>query len=122
MLYLAVMKLPWLKTSLLINCLLIIYSSSAQNHTISGNITDYNSGEYLIGANVYSTNNSTSTSDVYGFYSITLTEGVHYLEFSYVGYQPVSKQINLTEDVRQDLELKSLLLLQEATIDAEKNK
>ena len=122
MLYLAVMKLPWLKTSLLINCLLIIYSSSAQNHTISGNITDYNSGEYLIGANVYSTNNSTSTSDVYGFYSITLTEGVHYLEFSYVGYQPVSKQINLTEDVRLDLELKSLLLLQEATIDAEKNK
>lgn len=122
MLYLAVMKLPWLKTSLLINCLLFIYSSSAQNHTISGNITDYNSGEYLIGANVYSTNNSTSTSDVYGFYSITLTEGVHYLEFSYVGYQPVSKQINLTEDVRLDLELKSLLLLQEATIDAEKNK
>lgn len=116
------MNLTWIKSIFLISCVLFSFGSKAQNHTISGSITDYSTGEYLTGANIYTTTNTSATSDVYGFYSITIEEGIHTLEFSYVGYQPLHKQINLTSDLRIDLELTSLLLLQEATVDAGKNK
>ncbi|RLD50865.1 MAG: hypothetical protein DRJ05_19095, partial [Bacteroidetes bacterium] len=56
--------------------------------SISGNITDKETGEDLIGATVFvqEIENGTS-SNVYGFYSISLERGSYTLIFSYVGYQ-----------------------------------
>ncbi len=74
--------------------------------TISGNITDKKTGEDLIGATVFvkELQNGTS-SNVYGFYSISLEKGDYTLVFSYIGYQQLEKTINLTEDITLNIEL-----------------
>ena len=48
------------------------YEILAESFTISGIISDSKSGETLIGANVFLSNDINTTSDVYGFYSLTL--------------------------------------------------
>ncbi|MDD5183785.1 MAG: TonB-dependent receptor [Paludibacter sp.] len=80
----------------------------AQKYTISGYITDNNTGEYLIGAVVrvknspdigYGTNN-------YGFYSLSLAKGSYELEFSYIGHLKESVNITLTANQRINVTLK----------------
>jgi len=74
--------------------------------TISGYIKDASNGEALIGANVFIREISAgTTSNVYGFYSITLPAATYALEYHYVGYDHVTKEIALTTDIRLDLEL-----------------
>ena len=76
----------------------IICSSAllAQNYTVSGYVRDANSSEALIGANVYdsATYQGTITNN-YGFYSISLPPGRHTITYSFVGYAPIRKQIDL---------------------------
>ena len=59
----------------------------AQRYTISGYITDAESGERLIGASVYDTvsRQGVATNNA-GFYTLTLPAGEHVLQASYVGY------------------------------------
>ena len=59
----------------------------AQRYTISGYITDAESGERLIGAAVYDTvsRQGVATNNA-GFYTLTLPAGEHVLQASYVGY------------------------------------
>ena len=59
----------------------------AQRYTISGYITDAESGERLIGASVYDTvsHQGVATNNA-GFYTLTLPAGEHVLQASYVGY------------------------------------
>lgn len=59
----------------------------AQRYTISGYITDAESGERLIGASVYDTvsHQGVATNNA-GFYTLTLPAGEHVLQVSYVGY------------------------------------
>ena len=61
----------------------------AQRYTISGYITDVESGERLIGASVYDTvsRQGVATNNA-GFYTLTLPAGEHVLQASYVGYHP----------------------------------
>ena len=48
----------------------------AQKHTISGYVSDFETGESVIGANIFSNDYSAGvSSNKYGFYSITLDEG-----------------------------------------------
>ncbi|MFK7757222.1 MAG: TonB-dependent receptor [Flavobacteriales bacterium] len=76
-------------------------------HSISGSIRDAETGEELIGAlvRVDSLMISTST-NVYGFYSLQVPEGNHEVKFSFVGYAEASSQMAVTEDHRIDLDLK----------------
>ena len=61
-------------------------SLSAQKFTITGYLSDAETGEMLIGANVYDFKSESGTvSNTYGFYSITLPSDSVYLTFSYVG-------------------------------------
>ncbi|MEM1220645.1 MAG: TonB-dependent receptor plug domain-containing protein, partial [Bacteroidota bacterium] len=88
-------------------------SLSAQKFTISGYLSDAETGEMLIGANVYDFQSESGTvSNTYGFYSITLPSDSVYLTFSYVGYQPQTFALNLTEDVKLDIALSSSLELE----------
>lgn len=88
-----------------------------QKHTISGQISDHNSGELLIGANVYEkTLLKGTSSNLYGFYSLTLDEDSIDLIFSYTGYRPVKKSFSLTEDITMDVSLHSIVLLGEVEI------
>lgn len=44
-------------------------------------------------------------SNVYGYYSISPEEGIYDVQFSYVGYASVYKQIVLDKDIRQAVAL-----------------
>ena len=91
----------------------------AQKHTISGYITDASSGEKLIGANIYLEDDLTGTSsNNYGFYSLTLDEGSYDLIISYIGYTNARRKINLDEDVQLPVSLVPSLGLEEVEITA----
>ncbi len=73
--------------------------SSLKNYTISGYITDKESGESLPGATIRIDGTSTGTiSNAFGFYSITLPKGNYTIEISYIGYLNEKRNIELTKD------------------------
>ena len=79
---------------------------SKKKYTISGIITDLESGERLIGAHIYHPQSqSGAATNEYGFYSITLTEGAYELVVSYLGYQSEKMRIGLYGDRRLDVAL-----------------
>ena len=63
----------------------------AQNQkvTISGYIKDGSTGEDLIGATALATDldGVGTTTNIYGFYSLTMPAGEHQVAFQYLGYQ-----------------------------------
>jgi TonB-dependent starch-binding outer membrane protein SusC len=67
-----------------------VYSSFAQQKTITGTVTDSESREALIGVNVTAaTNKSLGTiTDLDGKYTLTVPDTVKALTFSFVGYTP----------------------------------
>jgi hypothetical protein len=88
-------------------CLIQVPVFAQTKFTISGYIKDAANGEALIGATIYVKALSTgATTNVYGFYSITLEAGDYAIDVSYIGFAPQSKLVNLTENVRLDIELK----------------
>ncbi len=96
--------------------LVSIFSSSfaeggteAGKFTLSGKVKDASTGEYLPGVNIFikEINNGTTTNS-YGFYSITLPVSKYSLEFSYIGYEKVVKEINLTVNQVINMELKPI--------------
>jgi hypothetical protein len=115
------MKYPTLR-SLLALLLILPFSLSAQNFTLSGYIKDASTGEDLIGASVIVQDSSGkgTVTNVYGFYSLTLPKGNYKVDFSYVGYSTQSMDIALSEDVRQNISLTQKALLEEVVITAEK--
>ena len=81
-----------IKPFALFSCLVffILLSSNslfAQSYTISGYVTEKGSGEKLLSATVYNSINfsGTSTND-YGFYSLTLPGDSVIINYSYIGY------------------------------------
>ena len=78
-----------------------------QNFSISGSITDSRNGEDLYGASVIvqDLENTGANTNVYGFYSITLSKGVYTLIYRSSGYKPVQKEIELNENVTLNIEL-----------------
>jgi len=96
-----------------------------QKYTVSGFVNDGESGEALIGTNIYiETSNFGCSSNVYGFYSLTLPAGKYTLVYSYMGYELKKTEIHLNQDVRQNVELKTIALLGdplEVTADADEN-
>jgi hypothetical protein len=93
-----------------------------QNRTISGYVQDEATGEKLIGANIYNKNDLSGTSsNNYGFYSITLKEGEYDLIFSYVGYKTEVKNINLSDDMQLNVSLSPSLGIEEVEIYANSN-
>ena len=88
----------------------------ATNVTLSGYLKDKANGEALIGATVYVPKLKTGViTNAYGFYSLSVQQGIYTVNFSYIGFQtqsPVidlnaSKQLNilLEEDSKQIAEV-----------------
>ncbi|MDC1309023.1 TonB-dependent receptor [Saprospiraceae bacterium] len=92
--------------SMLTFCVSICLVSAQENFTISGYITDYESGETLIGATalVKELGNG-AVSNEYGFYSISVPEGSYTLEFSYIGFGNIIKSVSLSANYKLDIEL-----------------
>jgi len=114
-----------MKNILTILCLLLAAAMTpliAQKHTISGYISDADSGEMLIGANAFDFKTSSGTvSNTYGFYSMTLPQDSVYLTISYIGYQPQTFAFDLTEDLEMNIKLSSSVSLAVVEISATKN-
>ena len=89
--------------------ILTAYEAFGQaNVTVNGYLRDAADGESLIGATVFVKEiNNGAVANVYGFYSLTLPAGTYTLEYSYVGYDKVIKEVTLTENLRLDIELAS---------------
>lgn len=97
-----------LKTRLLLLfcCFQFATTFAQEKFTISGTISDANSNETLIGVNIYVPELQIGTStNAYGFYSLTLPEGTYKFEFSYVGYQTVFEEISFSQNVKKNLSL-----------------
>lgn len=96
--------------------LLILCSSSlqtfadgdkpAERYTLSGYIKDTENGEVLIGATVYITNLKIgAVTNLYGFYSITLTPGDYKIVYTYLGYKSIEKEISLKSNMVMNIDL-----------------
>ena len=84
------------------------HNESQSKHTVSGYVTDAESGEALIGANVYIKEiNSGAATNAYGFYSISIPAGVYILRYSYIGYTTTEQFVELNSDITKNIELKS---------------
>lgn len=105
--------------------LLLGFAASAQQKkfTVSGTVRDGKTGETLIGATVTvaSEKNVGTTTNEYGFYSLTLTEGEYELAISYSGYQTTRQKVVLTQNLKNDVavstsatELKEVVVTSEA--------
>ena len=91
---------------LLVSLLALGLEAQSQKHTISGYVQDAASGEQLLGVNViWQDQLQGTTTNTYGFYSLTLPEGEAEIVFSYIGFDKVVKKINLQEDITIDVEL-----------------
>lgn len=107
---------------LLAFAILVPLALAGQNkYTVSGYIKDVASGEDLIGASVFiqGENPTGTVTNIYGFYSITLPEGNYTLNYSYVGYEVVSREINLQQDERINITLALKNILNEVVISGE---
>ncbi len=88
-----------------------------QKFTLSGYITDGDSGETLIGATVYiSALQQGTTTNEYGFYSITLPAGTYKAEFSYVGFESVFRDVELSGNRTVTVELGVGVKLEEVVV------
>ncbi|MEP6674683.1 MAG: TonB-dependent receptor [Ferruginibacter sp.] len=90
---------------LLLSC--ISFCCYAQNKfTLSGYAKDSLSGETLIGATITVKGQSKGIStNNYGFFSITLPQGKYQMVCSYVGYLPLIKEIDLSNNLPFNFEL-----------------
>lgn len=94
------------KTSLLIFLVFILHNLSAANLTISGFITDQNTGETLLNGSIYDFRSGKgSVSNVYGFYSLSLPAGDVELRCSYVGYATQNFRFHLTKDTTINIKM-----------------
>lgn len=77
-----------------------------QKFTLSGTVSEASSNESLIGVTVAVSELKTgTTTNEYGFYSITLPEGEYQIIVSYLGFQEVVMNITLDQNVKQDFNL-----------------
>lgn len=97
---------------------------SQEKFTISGSITDKKSNETLLGVNIIveSIRSGTSTNE-YGFYSLSLPSGTYEIQISYIGYETITETIVLDKNFRQNFTLlPNTQMLSEVILTDRKNK
>jgi CarboxypepD_reg-like domain/TonB-dependent Receptor Plug Domain len=87
--------------------ILIFAAARSQDKvTLSGYVKDAENGEELIGVTIYLPQLQAGTSsNSYGFYSLTVTPGIYDIQFSYIGYKTITEQIELQKDISKNVEL-----------------
>lgn len=103
---------------LLIFSLTIALSYAQKNYTLNGVVKSAASGETLIGASIKvsgATQLSTS-SNSYGFYSLSIPEGNYKIEVSYIGYSTFTKQLVIKANLKEDFNLEEFNNLNEVVI------
>ncbi|MDT0675892.1 TonB-dependent receptor [Autumnicola musiva] len=88
-------------------CLSLTLPITAQEtFTLSGTVTAEASNETLIGVNILIPEENTGVvTNEYGFFSLKLPEGSYLLQVSYLGYKTISRQLDIHEDTKLNLQL-----------------
>ncbi|TRX61762.1 TonB-dependent receptor [Fulvivirga sp. M361] len=114
-----------MKTKLRLGLVIFLLPCSvvfAQKYSISGYVKEKGSGELLPGVTVYLPDLKTgAVTNTYGFYSLTLAGNETYdVQYSFIGYEPISKRLNLNENKSINIELTaSAIALEEVVVMAE---
>jgi hypothetical protein len=86
---------------------LSFFAKAQEKFTVSGTVTSQRTGEKLTGVTIQvAGRNIGSTSNEYGFYSLTLAKGSYQLTFTAVGYATYTETITLTQSIIKDISLK----------------
>lgn len=81
-----------------------------ETHTLSGFIYDENTGETMIGANIFIKELGIgAASNEYGFYSITAPSAKYTVDYSFVGYKKTSLSVDLTKSQKINVNIQSTL-------------
>lgn len=79
---------------------------SQRNVTLSGYVSDLESDESLIGVSVLLPELNTGTiTNEYGFFSLTLPAGVYTVQIRYLGFETLTRELSLNEDVNENFDL-----------------
>jgi outer membrane cobalamin receptor len=100
----------------------VSFASVSQNATISGYVKDSETGETLIGANIYELKTGTGTiANEYGYYSFTLPKDSVHLRVSYIGFGAMDYHIKLDKNIKLNINLSPDNKLDEVVVSATKN-
>ncbi|WP_158797969.1 TonB-dependent receptor [Pedobacter sp. L105] len=100
----------------------VIFAFGQKRYSISGTVKDNTTGETLIGASVRIKEipqGGTSTNS-YGFYSVSAPDGDYTLLYSYLGYETVSRQVSIHKSQVIDIRITPNSSLKEVVISANK--
>lgn len=85
---------------ILISCCSSVWAQSIPTRTLSGTLTDAATGEQLIAASITTEDGRTGTvTNAYGYFSIQLPAAKVTLRFSSIGYETMTKQVSLMNDL-----------------------
>jgi hypothetical protein len=94
----------------------------AQKVTLSGYMRDAGTGESLISGTIYIKEaDQGGVTNNYGFYSVSVPPGTYTVIYSYVGYSPLVRSMDLTSDLAFNAELHSSTEMKEVKITARKD-
>ena len=95
----------------------------SQKYTLSGYLTDESSGETLIGATIYNPETyEGTTTNAYGFYSLTMNTGNISVVFSYLGFKTFKIDTLLDKNISLNIALKEGVEINEVVINVGKDK
>lgn len=82
------------------------FLQAQEKYTLSGTVSEAISNETLIGVTIVITELKTgTTTNEYGFYSITLPKGEYRITVSYLGYQDIAETVTLHQNLKKDFSL-----------------
>ncbi|MDD7455799.1 MAG: carboxypeptidase-like regulatory domain-containing protein [Bacteroidales bacterium] len=102
---------------------LLAAGQSSRKFTVSGYVTDIESGESLIGAGVFSVGKAKTgvSTNEFGWYNVSLRKGRTTIEYHYVGYEPRTIDLDLNKDTVINVTLSPSASLSEAVVVARNN-
>ncbi|WP_298239157.1 TonB-dependent receptor [uncultured Algibacter sp.] len=87
-------------------CININSLKAQEKFTLSGTISEEKSNETLIGVNIlFPEIQAGTTTNEYGFFSITLPKGTYNISISYLGFNTINETIALTQDISRNFSL-----------------
>lgn len=101
----------WLLTSLI--------AAKEPEYTVYGYVKDKESGEYLPDAQII-IDSIGMVANRYGFYTVQLKPGPHFIECHYIGYSTFSQKIHVTGNFRLDILMKSGIMIQDVFVKGNK--
>ncbi len=101
-------------------------AQSRRTATVSGYITDGQSGETLIGAGALVEGGDTrsqtgAVTNVYGYYTLTIPRGAVRIQYSYVGYESLTMELDLQRDTAVNVVLTPAAEIKESVVVAQRD-